>query len=193
MRSKTENINRGISLIELLVVVFIIALMSTIVFVGYQGGRERLALERSTHMLAQDIRHAQELAMRAEDFRGSASWGGFGIHLVGATTSYVLFADCDQDRFFTAITGAALSCATATTANRFNQSEELERRLLEEGVRIVSVLPNPSTIVFIPPDPAIRINNGAVTSTTITLEVIVGGLPVTTIIDVNQAGLISIR
>jgi len=185
--------NSGFSLIELLVAVVIISLISTIVLINYRQGRERFTLQRSTHVLAQDIRIAQELAMRAEDFQGTVSRGGFGIHLTSATSSYVLFADCDRDLEFD-ISGGAASCAVATTANPF--PEQLELRRLEGGVTIHSISPSsPSTIVFIPPDPGTRIRAGGVTTTaiTITLGVIDDGVLATSTVSVNNAGLIDIR
>ena len=183
------------TLVELLVVGTIIALLATIFLISYRGGEKQFSLQRSTHMLAQDIRRVQELAMRAEDFEGSVSRGGFGIHLESATSSYILFADCDKDGLFDADRGAA-SCVAATDVVPFPEELKLERerRRLEEGVEIISVSPNPSIIVFIPPDPAVRIRDGLgnlVATTTIVLGV--DGLVETKTIRVNNAGLIAIE
>ena len=184
----------GFSLIELIVVVTIIALISAIVLVNYRGGQERFALQRSTHILAQDMRHAQELAMRAENFHGTVSRGGFGVHLVSNTSSYILFADCDGDRVFDVTTDFTTECANSGRTGFGVRSEELEIRQLERGVIITSISPaSPSTIVFIPPDPAILINNGVVTSTTITLGIMIDGVNVTSSVIVNNAGLIAIE
>jgi len=185
--------NRGFTLIELLAVVAIIGLLSGIVLINFRAGQDQFALQRSTHILAQDIRRVQELAMRAENFRGTSSRGGFGIHLTSATSSYILFADCDGDGAFDvgSVTPPA-TCLASTTTNPF--PEQLELRTLERGVRIASILPSsPSTIVFIPPDPATRINDGAATVATITLGIAIDGVLTTTTVSVNNAGLIEIR
>jgi prepilin-type N-terminal cleavage/methylation domain-containing protein len=166
-----RNYLTGFTLIELLVAVFIIVLISSIVFIDYRAGDKQFALQRSTYMLAQDIRRVQEMAMRAEDFRGTASRGGWGIRLESATSSYILFADPNENRVFDF------------------PGEKFERRELEREVTITSISPNPSTIVFIPPDPGIRINTGIATSTTITLGI--GGYTARVI--VNNAGLIAIE
>ena len=187
--------NRGFSLIELLVVGAIIALISTIFLIGFGEGEEHFALQRSTHMLAQDIRRIQELAMRAEDFHGFASRGGFGIQIESATSSYILFADCDMGGDFDD-TGGALNCEAATTAPDGSVQELLAIRELEEGVTIISVTPNPLTIVFIPPDPGVRIRDNLghlFATTTITLGINIDGVLITRSINVNDAGLIAIE
>lgn len=184
-----EKSSAGFTLLEITVVVFIIALFSTIFLVHYRGGEKQFALQRSVHKLAQDLRWVQELTMRAKDFQGSVSQGGFGIYLVGATSSYTLFADCNANRLFD-IGGAAppASCVDSSLANPY--PETLEKKELEKGVRIISVSPSPLTIVFIPPDPAVSISNDPlITSSTIILGI--NGLTKT--ITVNRAGLIAIE
>jgi len=194
MSNKIQNIknflnisNKGFSLVELLVVTIVIAMISSIVFIDYRRGQERVVLQRSIHRLAQDIRRTQELTMRAEDFRGSVSRGGFGVRFESNTSSYVLFADCDNDRFFDATGNTLRTCATSTTTDPF--PEKLEMRTLEEGV-IINSTPSPANIVFIPPDPAVRINNrNDITNVIITLSI--GNYTGT--ITVYNSGLIAIE
>jgi prepilin-type N-terminal cleavage/methylation domain-containing protein len=182
--------NTGFTLIEVLIVVTIIAVLSAIILINYQEGQAHLALQRSTHILAQDIRRVQEMAMRAEDFQGTVARGGFGIRVESGTSTYILFADCNANQVFNA-TGTATNCNLATSVNPF--PEQLEIRELEKNINIVSVSPNPSTIVFIPPDPGTRINAGVATSTTIRLEVIVGGITTHREVIINNVGLIEIK
>lgn len=188
-----KNSKAGFSLVELLMVVTIIILMSTIVLVSFRSGQDQFTLQRAAHLLAQDIRRAQELAMRAEDFHGTVSRGGFGVHLTTGASSYVLFADCDNGRDFD-LTGSATSCVTATTASGGSFPEQLESRTFEAGVTITSITPAASsTIVFIPPRPVTQIRSGGsvVTSTTITLGI--SGLAQTQRVFINNAGLITIE
>jgi prepilin-type N-terminal cleavage/methylation domain-containing protein len=189
MRDKRKN-STGFTLIELLMVIAIIALISSIVFIGYRERERHFVLQRSVHILAQDIRRVQEMAMRAEDFQGTVSRGGFGIQFESGAASYILFADCNRNQSFDTA-GIATNCAAATSAVPF--PEKLERRVLERDVLITSVNPNPSTIVFIPPDPGIRINAGAVARAAITLGIIIDGMLVTQRVVVNSAGLIIIE
>ena len=197
---KNKN-NNGFSLIELLVVIIIIALISTIFLIGFRGGEEQFALQRSAHLLVQDLRQAQELAMRAEDFDGSVSRGGFGIHLESATSSYILFADCDQDGVFD-VTGNATSCVAATDAFPFPEELKIEgeRRKLEQGIKIKEIsLGSFANIVFVPPDPITRISGEEevppdfAEEIKIILKVIGSDPPEIKIINVNKAGLIAIE
>ena len=60
----------GFSLVEILVVIFIVGLLSSIVFINYQEVRGQLALNRAAHQLLQDLRRAQEMSMSATDLKG---------------------------------------------------------------------------------------------------------------------------
>ena len=172
---------KGFTLIELLIVMAIIILFTSISLIGFRGGEERFALQRSAHILAQDLRIAKEMAMSAREVPEHPAFeGGHGIHLdIADPSSYILFADLDNDRIFDVVGGIGEGI--------------IDTIELERGVRIVSLSPHPTstTIVFIPPDPAVSINNFAATSTVITLGV--DGLVETKTIRVNNAGLIAIE
>jgi len=185
----------GFTLIELIVVITIIAVLSTIVLITFRTGQEQFTLQRSAHILAQDIRRAQELAMRAEEFHGIIPRGGFGIYLnlnrvVGTyphlTSYYILFADCNENRSYD---GEATICRSLTPGVYF--SEQIERREIERGVRITEISTlSPTTIVFIPPDPAIRIRSGGADFTNTIITLSIGNLSER--VTVNSAGLIEI-
>ncbi len=55
----------GFSLIELLIVIFVIGVLSSVIFINYQEVRGQLALNRAAHQLLQNLRRAQEMAMSA--------------------------------------------------------------------------------------------------------------------------------
>ena len=162
----------GFSLVEMLTVVALITLLSTIVFTGLRGKEDDFTIQRSVHKLDLDIGRAKELTMRAEDFGAVPSRGGFGVHFEINDNYYILFADVNENRIF-------------------DEMELYENIELEQGV-IITYLPqnNPLTIVFIPPDPTILINNNPIiTSATITL----GINHLTATVAVNNTGLIYVR
>ncbi len=96
----------GFTLIELMVVLGIILILTTVVLINYRTGNQQLALARSAHKLAQDIRRAQEMTMssREEGSCPSGFEGSYGIRFSRLAAqypgpkSYVLFADCDNNR-----------------------------------------------------------------------------------------------
>ena len=159
----------GFTLIEILIVVAIIGMLSAIVFIGLRGKEDDFTIQRSAHKLDLDIGRAKELTMRAEDFGAVPSRGGFGVHFEINDNYYILFADVNENRIFDAM-------------------ELYEKIELEQGVTITSLSQNPLTIVFIPPDPTVRISGG-LTSATITL----GINSLIEAVNVNNAGLIYVR
>lgn len=60
----------GFSLVELLVVIFIVGLISSIGFINYQNVMDQLVLNRAAHQVLQDLRKTQEMAMSAIDYYG---------------------------------------------------------------------------------------------------------------------------
>jgi type II secretory pathway pseudopilin PulG len=163
---------KSFTLIELLVSIFIIVLISGIIFANYRVGGQQFALQRSANKLAQDIRRAQAMAMGAAEYAGCPAGYkyGYGIYLTTSTNNqYILFADCDNGK-------------------DYDSGEGVETIKLETGVKIKTLSPSsPLTITFTPPDPTITISPSA--PATITL----GNDSQTKTITVNSAGLIEIQ
>lgn len=139
--------NKGFTLVELLVTIAIIGILSSVLFLGRTGEEKKLALQRTAYQLTQDLRETQEMAMGA----GEVSCAGgethnFGVyfHVVSSPTSYLLFADCDKDQSY------------------IQANDEVLREVnLEKGVQIQSISPSVSNalnIVFSPPNPITFIN-----------------------------------
>jgi len=152
------------------VVTGIIILLSALVLPNYRTGESQLALQRSANKLAQDIRRAQEMAMSAKEFEGVVPPGGYGINFQTNLTSYILFADLNNNKIF-------------------DSGEAIETLSLERGVKISNLSPaSPLTISFTPPDPTVNINPSN-SLAIITLS----NNGQTKIIKVNKAGLIYVE
>ena len=170
--------DKGFSLVELMVVTAIIGLVSVLTLTGYKTSDQRLALERSTHKLAQDLRRVQEMAVSAKEFEGDVP-EGYGILFdLDDTDQYLIFADFDGNQRFD-IFG----------------DEIVEIVSLENKIQLSTLDPvavdNSLTVVFVPPDPSVAFspdNNTAL----ITLEAEVT-FSVQKTVQVNKAGLISIE
>ncbi|MBZ9572785.1 type II secretion system protein [Patescibacteria group bacterium] len=137
--------NKGFTLIELIVVMSIIAILSSILFLGTRTEEKKLALQRSAYVLTQDLREVQEMAMGAGevDCNGSNA-NSFGIHFKsGWEGYYILFADCNDNQNWDG-----------------SDKDNLIRKVdLEKGVEISDLAPASSfSVVFDPPDPITYIN-----------------------------------
>ena len=155
---------KGFTLLELLVVIGIVAVLSSIVLGGYRTGEDKFALSRSANKLAQDLRMAENMAMMGNPapvtFGGIFPSGGYGFYFdtatsTGAAGRYSFFCDCNDNAEYES-SGSAISCATSTVAVPF--PELMETLSLETGVVISNVSPTTAfSITFYPPDPVIKI------------------------------------
>ncbi|MCX6721220.1 MAG: prepilin-type N-terminal cleavage/methylation domain-containing protein [Candidatus Staskawiczbacteria bacterium] len=102
LKFKNRNFQPGISLIEIVVVIVIIAIFSTIIIADFPRILKNFALSRATYKLAQDLRKTQDLGLsglRTHDSAGNeiTSIKGYGIYVFvdpnATTTNYVVYAD----------------------------------------------------------------------------------------------------
>ena len=185
--------NKAFTLIEITIVVTIIALLATIFIANYRGGERQFALKRSAHKLAQDLRGVQEMAMSSQTTPsgfGPETFpkGGYGIHFKKGLSSYIIFADCN-DNGKADETGAALTCEEATESNPY--PETIETIYLEENIIVSDLSPiaggNTLEITFFPPDPVITITPSASSA-----SIIISFDGQTKTVSLNSAGLIDI-
>jgi len=136
---------RGFTLVELLVVIAMIIIVSAIAFTSFSAGGKQLALERSSHKVAQDIRRALELTLRSEPHACFSDASGYGMRFQTSTpTSYILYADCN-----------------GTESYQSGVDFDVETISLEAGIRIKQLYREASTtsffsVNFLPPDPKIK-------------------------------------
>ena len=172
----------GFTLVEIIVVIFIISIFTSITLLNYRRMEAQYALERAAHKLAQDLRRAQEMAMSTREITSGAELivpTGYGIHFNRDAwpNYYCLFASLDHNR-----------------QRGEGRYQDLEPQIfLERGVRIANLQPATSfSILFTPPNPTTWINGrsaGSQAIITISLEV---DPTKTKNIRVNNAGLIEI-
>lgn len=162
--------NRGFTIIELLVVISIIVILTGVVLVGYRTGERQLALQRAANKLAQDIRRVQEMAMSAKEFGGIVPEGGYGIRFKQEESGhYIIFVDSNNNQDYDpGVDGI------------------VEDVKLEKGVEISNISNSPLRITFTPPDPTTTIKPGIPAW----IQLGIGGQFKT--INVNEVGMISI-
>lgn len=165
-----EKNSAGFTLTELLVIVAIISLMSTLMVVNYRSGERQFALQGSAHKLAQDLRRTEETAMSMRQFNcPSGTLKGYGITFEAGAESYSLIVSCGDTPPFPV----------------------LETISLDKGVKIKALSPSdPLDIFFYPPDPEVDFGGGNKATITLYLENEPENIK---IISVNKSGLITIE
>ena len=142
--------NKGVTLVELLVSISVIVIMSAALLVSWHPAQDGFALRRSAANLSADLKRAQQSSISTKEFNCSPSPGeeydGFGIYLTTNTPdSYQMYENCSVDYVW-------------------NSGEEIEILNLEDGVEINSLKVNGVPVatldlLFIPPNPDTYINN----------------------------------
>ena len=180
--------NKGLTLIEILVVIVIIILLTAVTFINYGAIQDNLNLNMAANKLAQDMRKVQEMTMSAEEWDDEVPEGGYGISFnINDQGQYILFADKGPlpDRDYT------------------DDNEKIKTIEFEDGVEICKLEIKAGQqykektriqVVFEPPDPVIYINGdnelGSEAKITICLT---RDIARTKVIKVNAVGLITIE
>jgi len=199
--------NKGFTLVELMVVSGIIIFMTAFVLINYRAGGQQLALNRSAHKLAQDIRRAQEMAMSAAicELCGDIVPPRYGIYIAepdSNPTSYTLFADTGNYDGLFVWTGSPLDRDQIIKEIDFESSVYLGN-IEVDGCNIGDVPfdQRHSHLTFEPPDPETEIRVGfpqppphpPIYCTGIVLTLGVEGYSQTKTVKINNAGLIYVE
>lgn len=133
--------DKGFTLIELIVVTGIIILMSALTLPSYKSSGQRLALERSAHKITQDLRRAQEMAVSVKEIEGEAP-DGYGIFFdLDDTDQYLLFADLNDDQQFDPFDDKIVEIISLENKIKLSELDPISANTL--------------TITFVPPDPGV--------------------------------------
>lgn len=91
MRNKNE---KGFSLIELAVVIFIIAIMTVVIAPRYSSYRNSKSISYAKTQIITDLRYTQDYTLSTKKLlNGDHATGGFGIRFKKGKSSYVIFGD----------------------------------------------------------------------------------------------------
>jgi len=144
---------KGFTLVELLVVVFIISLLTAITLPNYRQGSRQLALDRATHKLAQEIRRAQEMAMSMQQSAGNLE--GYGIYFEktssGGGYNIYLYADSSNGN------EKYDSGEEIETIYKEDQGIYLEKGIVIKDINAQGSNPDKISFNFRPPDPIVKL------------------------------------
>lgn len=89
--------NKGFTFLELLMSIFIIALMSSIFWINLREDYKDI-VEIETERAAADIKKARSMALSQipDDATGEYPAGGYGVHFYNSPPRYVVFADHNE-------------------------------------------------------------------------------------------------
>jgi Tfp pilus assembly protein FimT len=99
LKFKIKNSSEGVTLVEIIVVIFIITLFSSIIISDFPTIEKHFALSRASYQLAQDMRRIQDLGLSGVQETDSAgnlmAVQGYGIYInpVQSDVQYIIYAD----------------------------------------------------------------------------------------------------
>ena len=170
---------KGFSLMELMIVIFIIGVASSVVIVQYSGNRDFKALYLGSKQIANDIRMAQNYTFSALEAGGVNPNGGYGISFSKDSNSYIIFGD--------------KSIAPVNPNKVYDAGEEFQTINLPEGVEVISlkigaVSYNNMDVVFTSPYGEVYIDGvNKDAGNFINLEIEIGNSAGTEIINVSSS------
>lgn len=160
--------SKGFTLIEMIIVISIFVIISTIMLADFPGFSQRVALERTAQEIALSFREAETEALSVgEAAFGTGIFPGFGVHFsISSPREYILFADLNNNNVYDGV------------------SEEVDHFFIEKSPQIVGLCVDVETsppgncsitrvdIVYLRPDPTITITTdaGEYSNTTIIIE-----------------------
>jgi len=164
---------KSFTLVELLVVIFILSTLSLVSFAYYRKGEKTFSLLRSAHSVVSQIRRAQGMAMAMEKTKEDYP-KGYGVYLKKNQKQIIVFGDKDGDKKY-----------------KKTRDIKIEELKLESQIKISSLFPSsPLHIVFFPPHPETTINAN---ENNLEAKIILTNGSETKTIKINKAGLICIE
>lgn len=178
---------KGITMVEILVVIFIIAVFSSILLANLPKIARQFALTRAVYKMSQDFRRAQDMGFSGQQVKG-INVKGYGVYINLNNTSlgnkrYIIYADMNDDQQYAEGTDYIVETVD------FSQTES--------GI-IINKIENTNNkwidINFKPPNPTITITSLLPgTNKVQIIFALESDLLKTRMVSVNTAGLIEVR
>lgn len=174
-KKKIQKLERGITLIEIIFVIFMIALFSVVLVADFPRIQRQLALSRSTYKMAQNLRKTQDLGLSGvkivDIFGQDIAVRGYGIFfdLINSPDEYIIYADIydpetpENNYKFSGSGPYELNFCVDKNRPRsdcvmdiINIKEENRNLVIKD---IINISGQSTSINFRPPDPTVDIDN----------------------------------
>jgi len=164
---------KGITLVEIIVAIFIITLFSIITITDFPKIKRQFSISRATYKLAQDIRRTEDLGLSGVQVNGASDAKGYGFYInrLSNDKEYLIYADiaptdADADRLFTygsstCPSGTAGDCVVETIDILEDEPGVYIKNIFYINDANVSVDANWLSINFNPPNPTVIITTNA--------------------------------
>ncbi len=170
-----KNQQKAFTLIELMVVLFIVMLASGIVLASYRTSEKKYALTQASQKLISDLRRAQNMAMSGQDIQVK-QYDGYGVYLEEGNNFYIIYADKNNNHAYRSATADVI----------------IETITLPQSVKIqsVSTLSKKMDVCFQPPDPTTYLESKSQAGDSVTVTLQTEGASLNKIITITSAGLV---
>jgi len=177
LKLKIRNFRSGITLVEIVVVIAIMAIFFVIVISDFPKIMRQFALSRATYKLAQDLRRTEDMGFSGVSILDSAGTTvgayGYGIFLDYSLlkTQYIIYADVNNDQTYSpkpsenncVVGGNNYNCCEQSTVHTADCAIEVVDLTKESSSlsidSITNLTSNSTSINFLPPNPNVKILN----------------------------------
>lgn len=215
LHKKQPHKSKGMTLIELMVVLAIFVLVTGLTIFDYSQFRTSVSLQNLADDISLAIRRAQNYAIGVRN-TNQQFYGTYGIHfatspttnfpLLGSSKSFALFADSNKDGVYTP--GTATSCTFDPNVGTLNECIDL--LTITSSDQIIAICPdnngitceaagytntNKVSIFFTRPNPeaAIYVNGSTTPSGAVTIKIQNTQSQSTKFITVTSTGQMSVK
>lgn len=186
---------RGFTIIEVLVVLFILGIVSLIVVIDFRASQRRFAVQNAAQQLSLDMRRAQALALQARK-ESSGIPDGYGIYInIVSSTSYILYGDVNDNNSYDGSEGLKNIEFPRGAHLRDNLGDSPTRVYDADGT---ACGPGPNAdsdtvhLTFRPPDPEVIILGDSADPCFKACIIIDGEATLSRIVGVSQTGLVNV-
>ncbi len=133
--------NRGVTLVELVVVLGIIGILSTIVITSHATFNKTILLTNTAYDVALTIRSAETFGLGSRITKTAVANAGYGVHFdTSSPTSFILFADTDSSSACHATPAQEATAPTAIPGGcSYSSGETVQSYVLGNGVTIAKL------------------------------------------------------